>query len=153
MSQTAVEILIESQARAREVLKTALDGAVAALAVSNKQAAEKLSSEQQQAQAVFWQKHARAQTVGSDVRETAEQMPHDDSEEYLAQQGTQADDLLADNERIARDLKKAQDELAQRRDENMDTRARDLLMQGHREAAAILLQARMRVEEEQQTRR
>jgi len=77
--------------------------------------------------------------------QATEGMSQADAEAYRKRHLTEAEALEAAHERTARELARVEKTLAARVGEAVAAAATDILMDGHREAAAILLEARMRV--------
>lgn len=139
------EILLAAQARARQVLSASTDNAAALLARSDRRAANDLLRESELAARLLLQEQEQATHAGEDAKESTKGMSQADAEAYRERYRNEAATLEAVHERTARELSRVERTLAARVGEAMAAAATDILMDGHREAAAILLEARMRV--------
>lgn len=139
------EILIDAQARARTVLTESARRAADLLAQCSEDAAAELLKEQELAQALLLEEEQRALLAAEDSELASDGLSEADSAEYLERNRLSAESLRLAHERTAAELAKVEKALAAKVGEAIATAAVDMLMDGHREAAAVLLQARMSV--------
>lgn len=139
------EVLIAAQARARQVLTAAAGRASGLLEQCNKDAAADLLKEQELAQRLLLEEDEQAVHTVENVEQATQRLSEADSVEYRERKRLIAESLRLAHERTAADLAKVEKALAAKVGEAMATAAVDILMDGHREAAAILLEARMSV--------
>ena len=139
------EILMAAQARARQVLTASASRAADLLAQCNEDAAADLLKEQERAQRLLLEEEEQAMHEVENVEHAMQRLSEADSVEYRERTRLIAESLRMAHERTAAGLAKVEKTLAAKVGEALATAAVDMLMDGHREAAAILLEARMSV--------
>lgn len=127
------------------MLTTSASNAADLLARSDEDAAADLIREQELAAELLLQESAQATDAARDVDGSTQGLSDAEAEEYREQARLEAESLRIAHERTASELAKVEKALAARVGEAMAAAAVDILMDGHRAAAAILLEARMRV--------
>lgn len=139
------EILLSAEAKARQVLTASASNAANLLVRSDADAAADLIREQELAAQLLLQESAEATEAAQDVDESTRGLSDAKANEYRERTRLEAQALRIAHERTASELAKVERALAARVGEAMAAAAVDILMDGHRAAAAILLEARMRV--------
>lgn len=127
------------------MLTTSASNAADLLARSDEDAAADLIREQELAAELLLQESAQATDAARDVDGSTQGLSDAEAKEYREQAQLEAESLRIAHERTASELAKVEKALAARVGEAMAAAAVDILMDGHRAAAAILLEARMRV--------
>jgi len=139
------EILLSAEAKARQMLTASASNAAGLLARSDEDAAADLIREQEFAAQLLLQESAQAIEAARDIDGSTQGLSDAEVNEYREQTRLEAEALRIAHKRTASELAKVEKALAARVGEAMAAAAVDILMDGHRAAAAILLEARMRV--------
>lgn len=141
------ELLQESRARAKRVLADSAREARAVLDDAHREAVALLLEEQQRAADLLLGELGDATRSRDKAVRTAGRLPEDQREQAVEDHNSQAADVLSRQEIAAQSLLRAQQEVAARLNHAVGTASADILMTGQKEAAAILLEARLRVVE------
>lgn len=140
------EVLLAAQARARQVLTHSANCAADLLARSNKGAADDLIKEQQLAQQLLLEEMDQAaHAQEADDRRAGKGLSKAERVDHQERHRLAAAALRLAHERTAAELAKVEKVLAAKVGEAAAAAAVDILMDGHREAAGILLEARMNI--------
>lgn len=141
------DLLDASRKHAKDILADSAREALAMLEHAHHEAVELLLQQQQEAAALLLGERHAAVSARSEAAEAAGQLSSVDGKEFLAGHDRTAADLTFRQAEAAEILIRAQREVAQTLSEAVDRASADILMDGQRRAASVLLQARMEVED------
>jgi len=140
------EILLTSQKDAKRVLTESATRAESCIARADRQAAELLNEQRKLATRLLFEHHELALVAREHAEDEAEAMDDESGKKHLARHDTVAERLIELEKRTAAQLLEVENALAVSAADEATNQARTILMDGHYEAAAILLSARMRVQ-------
>lgn len=140
-------LLHTSRERAKRVLADSARQAQAMLDETHRQAVALLMEEQQRAAELLLGELGDAEDSREEVELAIESLPEDQREQATQELDDEAAEILSRQEAAAQMLAAAQHRAASTVSHAVESATADILLMGQKEAAAILLEARLRVKD------
>lgn len=147
MNRSEGEILLDAETRAYQVLSATRLEAQRQVDLACDKAAALLLEEQAQAERLLAAQAKTASKSRRSTQVTAAGLIAEQANSLLAREAREAEALLANQKAAAEVLVEAERKAALRRHHEVEHGASEMILRGQREAVAILLQARMELEE------
>lgn len=147
-----VDILVAAQEKALRILSDARRQAVSRRHAARSETVELLLRQQKAAERLLAEQALEAVETASQAARHAAAVPTESREGILAEVGSRANELLKRQSEAAEALRLGAESDAVKKHEAVERDSTSILMVAHREAAAVLLQARMLVEDRQHAR-
>ena len=148
-----VDILVAAQEKAARILADARREAEGLRSEKQSEAETILLRQQQVAERLLSRHADDAAEAAERTDRASEEAPLERKDQVLGEAAVRAEDLLRRQAAAAEALRAAEESEAARRHDRVEHDSTEILMEAHREAAAVLLRARMVVEDRRQSRK